>query len=220
MALLAAFNALEAELDVLTKELRIFASSNSPLNAAQRFSLVDECLLEGLLSRVWQCWCNFARTCVVGSCVGSTSAYGGVIQALTDAKSEAHVSGAAIRAKSRANGPYWGATNTVLRAEPTWGDVDVLHRILTRLRPNNHGQLLAAFSSISSSAKALQTIRNGAAHHNSQTMSEIRSLQSAYVAFSISHPTHALFWTEPKTSDFLVTFAIDELRLAAESAVF
>jgi len=50
----------------------------------------------------------------------------------------------------------------VLRAEPTWGDVDILHKILPKLRPDNYLQLLAAFSSITSSAKALQTIRNGA----------------------------------------------------------
>jgi hypothetical protein len=219
MALVPAFHALDNELDVLAGELRSFAASRSPVNAASQFSLLDECLLEGLLSRVWQAWCNFARSCVVGSCVGSTSAYGAVIQALSDAKSEAHVSGAAIRARNKANPPYWGPTNTVLRAEPTWGDVDILHKVLTKLRPSNQVQLLAAFSSIYSSAKALQLIRNGAAHHNTQTLTEIRSLQSSYVVFRISHPTHALFWIEPSTSDFLVTFAIEELKMAAQAAV-
>jgi hypothetical protein len=219
VALVPAFHALDKELDLLAGELRSFAASRSPVDAANRFSLLDECLLEGLLSRVWQAWCSFARSCVINSCVGSTSAYGAAIQALSDAKSEAHVSAAAIRAKNRENPPYWGPTNTVLRVEPTWGDVDILHKILTKLRPNNHVQLLAAFSSISSSAKALQLIRNGAAHHNAQTLSEIRNLQSSYVVFRISHPTHALFWIEPSTSDFLVTFAIDELKIAAQAAI-
>src|SRR5262249_47581188 len=117
------------------------------------------------------------------------------------------------------NPPYWGGTNTVLRAEPTWGDVDVLNKILTKLRPNNHTQLLSAFSAIYSSAKALQTIRNGTAHHNVQTMNEVRSLQSSYIVFRITHPTHALFWTEPSSNDFLVTFAIDELKVAGQAAV-
>ena len=219
MALVTAFNALDEELDILAGELRSFASQRAPFSAAYRFSLVEECLLEGLLSRVWQTWCSFTRACVVRSCVGTISDYGGPIPALIDAHSEAHVSFAAIRAKNRATPPFWGATNTVLRVEPTWGDVDVLNKILTRLRPNNHLQLLAAFSTIASTAKALQTIRNGAAHHNIQTMAEIRSLQSSYVVFRISHPTHALFWTEPTSSDFLVTFAIDVLRLAAQAAV-
>jgi hypothetical protein len=48
----------------------------------------------------------------------------------------AHVSGAAIRAR-RNKQVCWGATNDVLRAEPTWGDVDTRtrrppHRIVRR----------------------------------------------------------------------------------------
>jgi hypothetical protein len=219
VALAATFNTLDVELHILAGELRSFAASRAPLSAASRFSLRDECLLEGLLSRVWQAWCNFARTCIVDSCMGTVSASGATVTALVDAHSEPHVSAAAIRAKNKQNPPFWGATNTVLRVEPTWGDVDVLNKILTKLRPNNHPQLLAAFSSIYSSAKALQTIRNGAAHRNAQTMAEVSSLQSSYVVFRISHPTHALFWTEPTSRDFLVTFAIDELRVAAQAAV-
>jgi hypothetical protein len=220
MALVAAFNSLDNELDLLANELRSFAATKSPINAANRFSLVDECLLEGLLSRVWQAWCGFARSCVIGSCAGSMSAFGGVIPTLPDALSDAHVSGAAVKAKNyKANPPYWGSTNALLRVEPTCGDVDILNRILTRLRPANHLQLLAAFSSISSSAKALQLIRNGAAHHNNQTLGDIRTLQSSYLVFRIDHPTHALFWVEPSTRDFLVTFAIDELKVAAQAAI-
>jgi hypothetical protein len=218
MALVAAFSSLESELDVLATELRAFAARRGPVAASNQFSLLDECLLEGLLSRVWQAWCNFSRTCVVHSCLGATTA-SALVPPLALATSEAHVSSAAIRAKNKANPPYWGATNTVLRAEPTWGDVDVLNKILTKLRPNNHTQLLSAFSTIYSSAKALQTIRNGVAHHNVQTMDKVRRLQSSYVVFRITHPTHALFWTEPSSNDFLVTFAIDELKVAALAAV-
>jgi len=219
MAIVAAFHALDNELNALVIELRSFASSRAPVNASNRFSMLDECLLEGLLSRVWQAWCKFGRACVINSCVGSTSTNGVAIQALPDAHSEAHVSAAAIRAKNKQNPPYWGSTNTVLRVEPTWGDVDVLNKILSKLKPANHAQLLAAFSSIYSSAKALQLIRNGSAHHNSQSLADILNLQSSYVVFRISHPTQALFWLEPTTSDFLVTFAIDELKVAAQAAI-
>ena len=219
MALSVAFNLLETELDILANELRTFAASKSPINASDRFSLLDECVLEGLLSCVWQAWCAFARFCVIGSCEGTTSSSGFAINALPPALSEEHISSAAIRANTKTSPPYWGSTNAILRREPTWGDVDVLNNILTRLRPNNHVQLLAAFSSISSSAKALQTIRNGAAHHNHQTLNEIKSLQSAYVVFRIGHPTHAMFWVEPSTSDFLITSAIEELKVAAQAAI-
>src|SRR5262245_58695041 len=136
MALVAAYNALESELDLLAVEMRAFASRVGPVAASNQFTLLDECLLEGLLSRVWQAWCNFARACVVHSCLGATTTSGTVLP-LAAATSEAHVSSAAIRAKNKANPPFWGATNTVLRAEPTWGDVDVLNKILTRLQPSN-----------------------------------------------------------------------------------
>ena len=157
-------------MDVLSRELTNFAVAKSPVNAANRFSLLDECLLEGLLSRVWQAWCNFARACVLASCTGTVSAGGNVIAALPDALSDDHVSGAAIKAKSKSSPPFWGTPNSVLRAEPTWGDVDLLAKVLVRLRPANHAQLLAAFSSIHASAKALQLIRNGTAHNHSQNL--------------------------------------------------
>ncbi|MEO6665639.1 MAG: hypothetical protein ABIO65_02545, partial [Nitrospiria bacterium] len=186
---------------------------------ASHFSVLDECLLEGVLSRVWQAWCNFCRSCVIESCVGTIDGAGAIIEALPDAASDAHVSGAAIRAKQGANPPYWGHTNTLLRAEPTWGDVDVLAKVLPRLRPTNFNQLLAAFSSGHPSAKALRLIRNGAAHCNAQSLGEIQTLRSLYIVFPIGHPTHALFWIEPRSKDFLVTRAIEELRDVGFAAV-
>jgi hypothetical protein len=79
--------------------------------------------------------------------------------------------------------------------------------------------LLAAFSGVSPFAKALQLIRNAAAHHNQQTLAEILALQPSYQAFRINHPTQALFWLEPASNDFLVTSAIEGLQDAAEAAV-
>jgi hypothetical protein len=100
----------------------------------------------------------------------------------------------------------------LLRAEPTWGDVDVLIKILSRLCPLNASKLLAAFSQLHPSAKALQLVRNGAAHNNPQNFADIQSLRSRYIVFPISHPTHALFWVEPSSKDFLATQAIQELK--------
>lgn len=209
---------LEQELDSLSIHLRDFASAKS-LGAPSDFSFLDECLLEGLLSRVWQSWNFFCRHCVIESCVGTTDASGTAIAGLTDAASEEHVSSAAIKARKDPKGPYWGTTNSALRAEPTWGDVDVLIKILARLQPKNSARMLAAFSSSYASAKALQVIRNGSAHNHGQNMKEIQALGSAYLVFPIAHPTHAMFWTEPRSKDFLVTHAIDELKSAGSSAV-
>lgn len=219
MTLTAAWTDLSTDFDVLSNHLRNFAASKVSVDSAASFSVLDECLLEGLLSRCWQAWCGFCRTCVISSCLGTANHVGIQIPALPQATSESTVSGAAIRAKSRPRPPYWGTPNTLLRGEPTWGDVDVLARILTRLSPGNARQLLAAFSSGAPSAKAIQLIRNGTAHNNSETRAELLRLQSAYVVFAISHPTHALFWIEPKSKDFLITHALATLKNIGLAAI-
>lgn len=217
MALHAALTRLEGDLDLLSANLRNFASTK-PLVGASDFSVLDECLLEGLLSRVWQAWNLFCRTCVVESCMGTIDVAGAAIVGLADAVSAEHVSGAAMRAKSGKT-PCWGLPNAILRLEPTWGDVDVLSRIITRLRPSNFAKMLAAFSSGHPSAKALQVIRNGAAHNHVQNLADIHKLRSAYLVFAIGHPTHAMFWIDPQSQDFLVTHAIAELKDAGLAAI-
>jgi hypothetical protein len=219
MGLHAAGTQFEGDLDSLSLHFRNFAAAKSPLDSSSHFSILDECLLEGLLSRVWQAWNSFCRTCVIESCVGTVDATGVAIAGLPDATTEAHVSGAAIRARKQSAPPYWGTPNSLLRAEPTWGDVDILVKVLTCLRPANAAKLLAAFSSGYTTAKALQLIRNSAAHNHLQNLKEIQTLRSSYVVFPIGHPTHAMFWTEPQSKDFLVTHAIDELKDVGLTAI-
>ncbi len=209
---------LDTELDAFSTHFRDFAATKPPLDSPGHFSFLDECLLEGLLSRVWQSWCGFCRNCLIESCGGTTSANGAMIPALPDALTPEHVSGAAIQAK-KGRRPYWGVPNTTLRNEPTWGDVDVLIDVITRLAPANATQMLAAFSAGHSHAKALQLIRNGTAHNHFQNLQEIKSLQPDYLVFPILHPTHALFWVDPASMDFLVTHSIEGLRSAGSAAI-
>jgi hypothetical protein len=218
MTLVAANAKFSHESRLLSQHLRRFAVSKSPLDSSDRFTLLDECLLEGVLSRVWQAWCVFCRHCVIQSCLGTTTCTGNSVTRLPPALSEQHVSAAAIRAKQRRS-PVWQGVNHALRAEPMWGDVDVLVQVLTHLQPANGNQLLAALSSGHSGAKALQTIRNAAAHNHAQNLTEVMLLRSSYAAFPIGHPTHALFWIEPHTSDFLVTHVIQELEDTALAAI-
>ena len=219
MALYTAWAHLDRELTLLSAHVRNFAAAKPSLDSASHFSLLDECLLEGLLSHVWQAWNGFCRECIIDSCVGTVDANGVTIPGLAPAASEAHVSSAAIRAKKQSAPPYWGQVNTVLRSEPTWGDVDVLTKIITRLRPVNGSKMLPAFSSAHANAKALQVIRNGAAHTNVQTLGEINAMRSSFLVFPMLHPTHAMFWIEPGSSDFLITHAIDELISAGLNAI-
>ncbi len=206
-------------LDTISLHIRDFAASRSPLSPTQ-FSLLDECLLEGLVSRVWQAWSNFCRGCIIESCIGTTTAGGRPIIGLSQAATEEHVSGAAIRAnQNRDPATYWSAPNSILRIEPTWGDGDVLVKVLTGLRPSNVNQLLAALSSCYNSSKAVQRIRNAAAHNHVQNFQEILGMRSRYIAFPITHPIHAMFWIEPVSQDFLITHAIDELKDVGLAAV-
>lgn len=219
MALHASWTELESDLNSIALHLRDFAAAKARLRSPADFSFLDECLLEGLLSRLWQAWNAFCRNCVMKSCMGTIDATGALVTGLPDAISEAHVSAAAILAKKQPRPPYWGAPNASLRAEPTWGDADVLANLLSRLRPSNAGKMLAAISSAYPRAKALQVIRNGAAHNHFQNVAEIQLLRSSYTAFPILHPTHAMFWIEPRSNDFLITHVIDVLKGAGLDAI-
>src|SRR5689334_5531064 len=120
MPLTLVLAALDAELNALVTHFRDFAANKGVPTSATHFALEDEALLEGLLSKVWQSWCSFCRSCVIESCMGTTTASGGPVHRLPQASSVAHASGAAIAARPlRARPPYWGRPNTILRYEPT-----------------------------------------------------------------------------------------------------
>ena len=219
MALYPAWIQLCTELDALESELRVVTSSKGGITAASQFSLQDECLLEGILSRIWQSWGAFCRTCVVESCMGTVNGSGAAVAALPGASTAEHVSAAAIRAKSSAAPPTWTSQNYLLRYEPTWGDANVLGTIIPRLGAANAGQMSAAFSSGHRSVTTLQVIRNAAAHTNNQTMSSVQGLRSMYLVFPVTHPTHALFWVEPVSRNYLVFEAIDSLQDTGFTAI-
>jgi len=219
MTLMVSWADFSDTLSQLAQPIRDFAGLKSPFATSGQFDLLDECLLEGLLSRAWQAWSKFCRDCVIKSCLGTARSTGGFVLALPDAISEHHVSWAAIQATQKSTPPFWGNTNSTLRYEPTWGDVDVLVHILTKLQPNNVSQLLAAFSASHQSAKTLQIIRNGAAHTNNETLQEINAIRSAFIVFPINHPTHAMFWIEPHSSDFLIIYVLQQLEYLASAAI-
>ncbi len=78
---------------------------------------------------------------------------------------------------------------------------------------------MAALSHGHSAAKTLQLIRNAAAHDNVETRGELQVLWSKYMIFPITHPTQCLYWKEPSTNDYLVFYAVDELRDAGMAAI-
>jgi hypothetical protein len=75
MALSVVWSSFEQALDSQSAHIRGFAAAKT-ITASSDFSFLDVCLLEGLLSRVWQTWNDFCRSCVIESCLGTTSANG------------------------------------------------------------------------------------------------------------------------------------------------
>jgi len=185
--------------------------------ASSDFTLEDECLLEGMLSRIWQSWCKFCRTLFIQSCLG-TSTPSQPILALPQAVSEQSVSQAVIHAK-KGKHPYWQGVNSVLRYEPTWGDCDVLLDVVNKLSPANATNLKDVCVIGDPGAGILQTIRNAAAHNNVETSLALQRKSAAYFTFPIAHPVQALFWVDSASSDHLIVAAVEALRAASVQAV-
>jgi hypothetical protein len=204
----------------LLEPVRVFEeiATTKTFVAASDFTIEDLCLLEGVLSRVWQTWCRFCRRIIIDSCQGTQDASGSIIPALAGAHSEDLVSGAAIQAK-RGQTITWTKANPVLRYEPTWGDVDVLLDIVNALGPGNATKLNAMCAMAGSGARPIQVARNAAAHDNHQTMNDLRKLGTAYAIFSIDHACQSLFWIEPTTLNYLFPFALEQLGAAARYAI-
>jgi len=219
MPLYDTWTVLNEELEILETEIRNFtATSNASTTHA--FTLKDELYLEGHLSRLWQAWGKFCRSLIIKSCMGTIDGNGSLITRVAGAISEEHVSAAAMHANQKNTPPpNWTKTNGILRKEPTWGDIDVLTKITSNLIPSNAVQINAAISTIYTTAKDIQTIRNATAHTNNQTTLEVRGIMTRYVVFPTNHPIQATLWTVHSTSDFLIANAIEELKMASLSAI-
>jgi hypothetical protein len=108
------------------------------LSTVQRQNLkVDEIhQLEGWLSDLWQIWGRFCRTTVFASCTGCSTQTAGAIAAVQPGRGEVSY----IAAKQR-NGmaPIKAGSNSLLRAEPTWGHIDRLIEVILQ----THKEVLA-----------------------------------------------------------------------------
>jgi hypothetical protein len=185
---------------------------------SRRFEHADRMFLEGLLSAVWQHWCLFCRRVIFASALGCETKNGLVMGASVDPTTWERVSYVSQRIRSRRRVEV-GGTNSILRYEPTWGDVNVLVNLIQELQPDNAATLSAIFGGVTGGPIHVQTIRNAAAHRNHQTLADIRRLMPYYVAKRVSHPVEALLWEEPRTRDFAIVAWISEMRIVGERAI-
>jgi len=211
--LLSFHTQFELELDEWTRVFEELATTRTHTGAAD-FTIEEECLLEGLLSRIWQSWCRFCRSTLVESCMGTVTVSGDLVPALPDAISEVHVSKAAMRAKKQQQ-PFWLGTNTELWKEPTWGDTDGLLDIVLRLYPSNHSTLTGMCTLANVGSAILQAARNACAHDNVETRANLIAQSTAYTTFPVTHPIQSLFWVHTGSSAYLLPHALEALRDAA-----
>jgi hypothetical protein len=203
----------------LVEQVRVFEelAMTKTFTSSNDFTTDDLCLLEGILSRIWQAWCHFCRQTLIESCLG-TQDLSGLVPPLPVAQSEPHVSSAAIAAKLK-RPVTWQQQNTILRKEPTWGDIDVLLDIIQGLAPTNATKLRGMCTIAGAIAKVLQAARNASAHHNQQTLNDLLRLSTPYNTFPTNHACQSLFWKETTTGDYLLPQALQELKDAADHAV-
>lgn len=196
---------------------------------AQFISLVDRyprsrlarwMIAEGLVSQTWQAWGHFCRQLIMLSALGCVSRGGVSINPCVAPATTQRVSYLSIWAtgtRSPTSIPNATRTNTVLRREPTWGNVSSLVDIVQVINPANRQIIEPVFGAVTGGPLDLQKVRNASAHYNAETAADILSLASSYVANGRPlHPTDALFWTDPKSSDYAFSSWIDDLRLISD----
>lgn len=202
----------ERRTETLGAAFERLAAIRGGLRKSDRFALQ-----EGLVSHLWQSWSNFSRSVILNSLKGTTSVSGVVISSGYSARSIDEIRFAAMKA-ARNQSPG------VLRPiggdhlEPTWGDLSKFNSIVTQLNPSNDRQLLSAFGS-AVLIPDLQTVRNACAHVSEQRIIDIRAIQVRYIQNHFLHPSDAIFWVDPITNDFSWLSWVDEMKLAATTAV-
>ena len=170
-----------------------------------------------LLSDIWQSWCNFCRSTIISSSVGTIDRSGFAIPAICSNCSEARIGYLAKCA-------IFGATtkpNKAIRArrqEPTWGDVDKLMKIIQTINPANTNNLLTGFGLPLKGVKHLQVVRNANAHLNSETMTAVRDLLFDYGLSQILYPADLAWEIDPNESTHCVYSWLGDLRTMADQA--
>lgn len=174
---------------------------------------------EGLLSYVWQHWGVFCRSLLLHSSVGCQTAGGATLSGVISPTSSERFSWLSVQVKRQKKDFSKSGVNTVLRHEPTWGDVSSCMSVIKAISPHNKNTLLSAFGGMTGGAFHLQKVRNAAAHLNSDTHSEILALATHYNAKNIRHPVEVMLWEDPVVNDFAFVSWVEELRNVAELAV-
>lgn len=172
---------------------------------------------EALMNYTWQTWCLFCRQLVMTSALGGVTRSGAAIPGCITPPDWKRVSYIASCAFS-GNTPKLLKTNSSMKKEPTWGNVDKLVDIMNALNTSNAMTVLSALSIASRCATHIQIIRNCTAHMCGETFQQVKDIRSYYNNTALRHPCDAAFWIEPHSGTFAFTSWLADMRQAANQA--
>lgn len=175
--------------------------------------------LNGLVDYVWQSWNRFSREYFMKCTIGCTSKNGVIIAAAGNVTpcTEERISYLASKL-SRQNKITATGTNTILRFEPTWGDIDKIISLSALCSLSNHTVITSSFGGGLLGPKHLQSVRNSIAHLNKETHASIIDISSQYKSNKIRHPVSSVFWRTVDTDLFALSAWIEDMLIIADIA--
>lgn len=187
---------------------------NRHLTTAPKLRTLDRAAIrEGLISALWQAWCQFFRSVILTSASGGTTESGNVIVSGFGGLAEAEI---LYVAKLLSNRARIGTIRPIAgpHLEPTWGDIAKALNISAGMRLSNSSQLLSALS-VASSVPDLQICRNATAHMGISQLTGLKATRVRYVETKMKHPTDACTWIDPNTDGYLWDSWVEEIRTIA-----
>lgn len=202
-------NKLLMRMSTLDKAFERHILSPSVTKTVDRFALQ-----EGLISSLWQAWCEFCRDAIIGATRGANTTTGVAVSSPTyNGNSEQEI---AYVAKQLANSKPVKSIKAIngRHQEPTWGDVGKVNLIVAGLAPSNSGTMLSGFAGVMS-LKDLQTCRNASAHVCGDTLAMVRATRVRYQDTDFKHPSDVMKWTDPATKDYLWRSWVEEMDIVS-----
>lgn len=174
-------------------------------------------LQEGLVSALWQSWCAFCRSTLIGSASGATNASGQKVTSPYTGLSEMEI---AFVAKELSQRRQVSAVRSLQGShlEPTWGDLSKANLIVAGINSTNQQPLLRALGA-ALTIKDLQLCRNASAHLNKDRLAEINRAKVRYSETKLAHPSDMIFWVDPATKYYLWKTWVEEMELVAKYAI-
>lgn len=172
---------------------------------------------EGLVSALWQSWCAFCRSTLIGSAAGIVSGSGQNVTSPYIGRTELEIAyvakelslGHSVKKIKALPGSY---------AEPVWGDLAKANLIANGINSTNQPQLLTAFGA-ALAINDLQLCRNASAHWNRELLAKINAARVRYSNTRFVHPSDLIFWIDPVTKDFLWRTWVDEMLTVSQAAI-